>query len=58
MYCKMKDLYFYRSLLVTMLAYLVVLGVLTGFAACTGPAGLVIVFLLIIILLAYFYSGA
>ncbi len=54
----MKDLYFYRSLLVTILAYLAVLGALTGFAACAGPAGVVIVFLLVIILLAYFYSGA
>ncbi len=54
----MKDLYFYRSLLVTVLVYLVILGSLTGLAVCAGPTGVFIVFLVIIILLAYFYSGA
>lgn len=52
----MKDFYFYKSLFVTSIVYLLLLGALVTFIVITGIVGLSVISVLILVLLAYFYK--
>jgi len=54
----MRDLYFFKSLFSTSLAYLLILCALIGFTSVTGVAGVLLISAIVILLLSYFYTGS
>lgn len=53
----MRDGYFLKSLLATLLVYSAIVGVLVTIVIITGITGVFIIFAIIILLLVYFYGG-
>jgi len=53
----MKDGYFYKSLFLTLLVYLVLLSVLVSFVVKAGIFGISFILILIVMLFAYYYHG-
>jgi hypothetical protein len=52
----MIDGLYLKSLIYTLLTYLVLVGAMTTFVFITGVAGVSLIFLIIILLLCYFYG--
>lgn len=53
----MRDAYFLRSLLSTLLGYFALVSILTIFTAVTGIIGVSLVVTVVVVLLFYFYDG-
>ncbi|MEK7804786.1 MAG: hypothetical protein AAB264_03650, partial [Planctomycetota bacterium] len=52
-----RDAYFLRSLLSTLLGYLALVSLLTVFVAVTGIIGALLIVTVVAVLLVYFYGG-
>lgn len=53
----MRDAYYLRSLISTLLGYLALVSILTIFTAVTGIIGVSLVVTVVVVLLVYFYGG-
>jgi hypothetical protein len=54
----MRDRYFFRSLVYTLIVYFILAGALIAFVVIAGIAGFLIILIGVVFMLSYFYKGA